>query len=200
MNERLVGFANVHPYDENAERRLRHAIEHLGFHGLKLHPRLQHFDLDDSRVVSLVRAAGDLGVPALVDAFPDGDWLMMGFEPRLFGRLAQSCPETSIIFGHFGGHHCIDLMMMAKRLDNMYFDFSFSLLYYYSRSVVENLLYSCKSMKCRRIFYGSDYPAKDFSDSLRESRRLFEAGGFSDSEIDDLFFNNVAAFLQWRGA
>lgn len=198
--DRLIGFANIHPFADDAAARLDTAKQDLGFSGLKLHPRLQSYDIADDRVAALARRAGELGLPVLVDAFPDGDWLMMGFDPLAFARLALSCPKTTFIFGHFGGHHCIDMMMLAKRIPNMHFDFSFSLLYYHMGSTIENIMYCCKSMRCDRIFYGSDYPGKDIRDSLSASQKLFTDHGFTQTEIDKLFGGNISEVLGWSNA
>ena len=197
-HSRLIGFANIHPFADNAERRLRHAKENLSFRGLKLHPRLQAFDIADARVETLVRAAGELDLPVMIDAFPDGDWLKRGFEPRAFAALADACPGTDIIIGHFGGHHCIDMMMLAKRTPNMYFDFSFSLLYYFMGGTLGNILYCCNSMRCERIFYGSDHPGVPAKDALEKSLAIFADNDFSDDQIDAIFFKNASEFLGWN--
>ena len=89
-------------------------------------------------------------IPTIIDAFPDGDYLYNKITTNSFFELAKKCPHSKIVIAHFGGHHCIDFMMQAKRTDNVYFDFSFSLLYYRKSSVTENLLYCMRSMKYDR--------------------------------------------------
>jgi predicted TIM-barrel fold metal-dependent hydrolase len=195
--KRLSGFINVDPLQEDACIRLRDGIENLGFIGLKLHPRLQQFDLDHPSVCRLVGFAGEIGVPVLIDAFPDGDWLMMGFDPLAFARLARACPRTRIIIGHFGGHHCIDFMMLAKRLPNVWFDLSYSLLYYAGSPVVSNLLYCCRSMKYRRIMYGSDYPDRDIASSVRMSLETFDSFDIAEQDLDRLLVNNALECFGW---
>ena len=66
----LRGFINIHPNKSNANLLLRDGIEKLGFIGLKLHPRLQEFGVDDEETVHLVQAAGEMNIPVLIDAFP----------------------------------------------------------------------------------------------------------------------------------
>jgi predicted TIM-barrel fold metal-dependent hydrolase len=194
---RLSGFINIDPFKNDAQHQLREGVEKLGFIGLKLHPRLQKFDLDDPAAHRLVGYAGEMGIPVLVDAFPDGDWLMMGFDPLAFARLAKDCPQTRIIIGHFGGHHCLDFMMLSKRLPNVWFDLSYSLLYYEGSAVTANLLYCCRSMKYQRIFYGSDYPDRDISTTVRRSLGIFEAHGVVGAELDRLMTGNAMEFFGW---
>ena len=71
--KRLFGFVNIDPLRSDARHQLCDAVENLGFIGLKLHPRLQKFDLADRAVSQLVSHAGELNVPVLIDAFPDGE-------------------------------------------------------------------------------------------------------------------------------
>ncbi|MBF0603466.1 MAG: amidohydrolase [Nitrospirae bacterium] len=195
--DRLVGFVNIHPNDPDCAGKLRRAVEDLGFVGLKLHPRLQKFDLGDERTCALVNLAGEMGVPVVVDAFPDGDWLMMGFHPLLFARMACACPKTRIVLAHFGGHHCIDFMMLAKRNPNIYLDFSFSLLYYDISSVRQNLMYCFKSMKYDRIFFGSDYPDRPVCSVLDASRKIMMEYGVPLESQRKLFFENARNFFTW---
>jgi predicted TIM-barrel fold metal-dependent hydrolase len=195
--KRLFGFINIDPSASDARQSLRDGVEKLGFIGLKLHPRLQKFDLDDPAVHRLVGYAGEMGVPVLIDAFPDGDWLMMGFDALAFARLARACPGTRIIIAHFGGHHCLDFMMLAKRLPNLWFDLSYSLLYYEGSAVTANLLYCCRSMKYQRIFYGSDYPDRDIATTIQRSLGIFEAHGVGGAELDRLMTGNALEFFGW---
>jgi predicted TIM-barrel fold metal-dependent hydrolase len=194
---RLRGFINIHPMSPDACPRLRDGFEKLGFIGLKLHPRLQHFDLNDPATHRLVTLAGEMGIPVLIDAFPDGDWLMMGFQPLAFAKLAKACPQTRLIIAHFGGHHCLDLMMLAKRLPNVWFDLSYSLLYYQDSPVVDQLLYCCRSMGYRRILYGSDYPDRPVGQALAMSLETFARHCVEGENLAALMWRNAAEFFGW---
>ena len=195
-SSRLVGFVNVHPYEPSAIDDLKRGVE-LGFIGVKLHPRLQRFSIEDSRTIDLILTAGQLGLPVLIDCFPDGDWLMDGFDPVNFARLAKQCPDTRIILAHFGGHHCIDFMMLGKRIPNVYFDCSYSLLYYRGSPIVQALTYCFKSMRFNRVFYGSDYPDRSIGDSLRGSLREFAHAGIEGHDLKKLLSQNIIDFFGW---
>lgn len=192
---RLKGLINVHPNKGDPEHLLRDGIERLGYIGLKLHPRLQGFAVDDERTVRLVQSAGEMNVPVLIDAFPDGTHLMHGFSPIKYAALAQRCPKTRIIWAHMGGHHVFDFMMLAKRLPNVYFDFSYSLLYYQNSSVPNDMVYAMRSMGFKRIFYGSDYPDRTISASLDGTLSYLSGQGLDKEELGQIMGLNAREFF-----
>ena len=72
----LIGVININPKDSNCLKTLEYAVNDLGFLGMKLHPRLDNFDLLDPQVVKLCNYAGTLKIPIIIDAFPDGTFLL----------------------------------------------------------------------------------------------------------------------------
>lgn len=194
---RLRPFVNIHPHQNKATEDLREAVEQLGYVGLKLHPRLQEFRVDDVETERLVQFAGELHVPVLIDAFPDGTHLMQGFDPVRYANLAKRCPNTRIIWAHMGGHRVIDFMMLAKRLPNVYMDFSYSLLYFRTSSVPKDMVYAMRSMQFNRVFFGSDYPDRPLQDSLDLSREQLLALGVSSDELKKIMGLNAAIFFGW---
>jgi predicted TIM-barrel fold metal-dependent hydrolase len=185
----------VHPYHVDAEKKMIQGINGFRFIGLKLHPRLQEFETDDLRTIALVRAAGKLNVPVLIDAFPDGTHLMQGFSPIKYAKLAKECPGTKIIWAHMGGHYVLDFMMLAKRLPNVYMDMSYSLLYYQNSSVTDDMVYAMNSMKFDRIFYGSDYPDRPIAVSLNNSVKILSEKGVSEEALTKLLSTNAIQFF-----
>jgi predicted TIM-barrel fold metal-dependent hydrolase len=194
---RLRGFINVHPAQAQSQQILAHAIENLGYIGLKLHPRLQGFAVDDPQTSALVKAAGELNVPVLIDAFPDGTHLLQGFSAIKYALLARECPQTRIIWAHMGGHHVLDFMMLAKRLPNVYLDFSYSLLYYQTSAVPQNMVYAMRSLKFERIFYGSDYPDRSIAETLKFTLDYLLDSGLSEEEITRVMGLNAQQFFGW---
>jgi predicted TIM-barrel fold metal-dependent hydrolase len=193
----IHAFVNVHPERDGAAGKLRHAVERLGFIGLKLHPRLQEHRVDSDSTISLVRFAGELGIPVLIDAFPDGTHLIQGFDPLRYAHLAHKCPHSRIIWAHMGGHYVLDFMMLAKRLPNVYMDMSYSLLYYRGSAVPTNMVYAMRSMRFDRIFYGSDYPDRPLRDSLQSSIEVLRSNGVGEPDLQKLLAGNASRFFGW---
>lgn len=194
---RLKAFVNLHPNHSDIKNTLQYAVKKLGYVGLKLHPRLQKFSVDDPATIHLVQAAGEMGVPVLIDAFPDGTHLLQGFDPVKYAVLAKECPNTRIIWAHMGGHYVLDFMMLAKRLPNVFFDISYSLLYYQKSSIPNNMVYAMHSMKFDRIFYGSDYPDRDIASSLNLSLEFLSNQGINEVQLSKIMGSNACEFFGW---
>jgi predicted TIM-barrel fold metal-dependent hydrolase len=117
--DNLRAFVNIHPEEIGALDKLEYAIKDLNYIGLKLHPRLQEFDLESKACSDLVKKAGELNVPVLICGFPDGTMIMRGFSPMVYANLAKECFNTHIIWAHMGGHYVLDFMMnRAKNFTN----------------------------------------------------------------------------------
>jgi predicted TIM-barrel fold metal-dependent hydrolase len=193
----LRGFINVHPYNKDAKDKLKAGIDELNYIGLKLHPRLQEFKIDHEKTLELVRFAGELNIPVLFDAFPDGTHIMQGFSPVKYAELAKLSPETRIIWAHMGGHYVLDFMMLAKRLPNVYMDCSYSLMYYKNSSIVKDMVYAMRSMKFDRIFYGSDYPDRSIIETKNSSITIFKELGLNEDELTKIMSTNAINFFKW---
>lgn len=195
-DRRLRAFVNVNPKAPTAIDDFDKALK-LGFIGLKLHPRIHGFSPDDPDCVVLVRKAGDAGVPVLIDAFPDGDWLMAGLSALRYGALAKAAPETKVIVAHSAGHQCLDLLMLMKRMPNLWLDISFSLLYYRG-PVVENLLYMLQSLRCERCLFGTDYPDRPLPESVSGMLDILESSPLSEEQLEKLLWKNARIlFPHW---
>ena len=81
-------------------------------------------------------------------------------------------------------------MMQSKRVNNVFFDFSFSLLYYRGSSVIKDLIYCMRSMQFERIFYGSDYPDRGVGDTLNLSLKLLKDHNIEEKYLHKLFYSN----------
>ena len=146
-------------------------------------------------MIKLVRTAGDLKLPVLIDAFPDGDALIIGFSPRNFAKLAMASPQTKTIWAHMGGHHVLDFVMIAKRLPNIWMDCSFSLMYYQNTHILQTILYAIRNLKFQKVMYGSDYPDRSIKESLNFYLNAFKIGGFSQKEIGKIMYQNAKEFF-----
>ena len=194
-HKNIFGFININPMDKDAEFQLERGVEKLNFQGLKLHPRLNSYKANHPKVKKLFKKAYSLGVPTLVDAFPDGNSLLLGDEVSQYGELALSCPDAPLIVAHFGGHRVIDMMLIAKRVPNIYLNIAYTLLYYRGSSITGDLIYAIKSMRGERIFYGSDYPDRGLGETLELTLKVFEQFSLSEDLVEKILYKNAEKFI-----
>ena len=76
-------------------------------------------------------------------------------------------------------------------------DTSYSLLYYQTDSVIDNLIYCMRSMKFDKIFYGSDYPDRSIKTSLEMSIDILKKKGLTDIQLKKILFENANNFFKW---
>ena len=169
-------FPEIDPKTSDAAELLR-SFHALGAAGLKLHPRLRSFNVLEPGCVALVQTAGELGLPVMACAFPDGLNLKLGNDAARFAALAELAPNTRIAVGHAGGHHVLDFLMAAKTCKNLYLDLSFSPLYYRGSSVPGDLAFAVDSLRRRRVFWGTDFPDRPYADTVRLSSDFLSGVG-----------------------
>lgn len=190
----LIGVLNVDPTNPASSKIANDAIEVYDYKGIKLHPRLQNYDLDDKKVYDFVKSISHYKIPIIIDAFPDGTFLMEGFSPLKYARLAKAFPDLNFVWAHMGGFKAIEFMMLSKRLDNVFFDISYSFLYFRESSLLKDMIYCFKSLKFEKIFYGSDYPDRGVYETLKLTQELISQFEIEDYEIEKLFYYNAKKF------
>ena len=94
-----------------------------------------------------------------------------------------------------GGHYVLDFMMLAKRLPNIYFDISYSFLYYRGSSIPQNMIYAMQSMRFKNIFYGSDYPDRPLKESLELSISLLNEHQVHGDDQAQILHLNAKTFF-----
>ena len=202
LGELINEFDNVkilldmNPNKSNLIKRFEKYITKYNFWGLKLHPRLNNFNLLNEKVLKLVNVAGRLNKPVIVDCFPDGNSLINNFNPSDYGILSNHCKNTNIIASHMGGHFVIDMMLIAKRCQNLYLNLAYTLLYYRGSSVVQDLIYCINSIKSKKIFYGSDYPDREFLETINFTKKEFKKFKLKKTYQENIFYNNAREFLK----
>lgn len=119
---RIINFACVLPYEHEAPAQLEHAVRELGARGLKLHPPLQNFSLDDPVIYPTIRKAIELDIPILIHTGPiySRTARMRLGDPMAIDDLALTFPEAKLVIGH-GNPLGPDPVIAAKHA-NVYMD------------------------------------------------------------------------------
>ena len=105
--DRLIPFGTVHP-ELSVEENLRHLRDN-GIVGVKLHPLFQDLSLADPRVLEILAALAEEGMPVVSHVGAGGDEAANERgRPELLRQLADELPDLKLIACHFGGYHLLD--------------------------------------------------------------------------------------------
>lgn len=187
-------FPGINPKIEKSPNLINKYME-LGASGIKLHPRLHNYKADDADCIHIIQQAGALGLPVLIDCFPDGKNLALGNVPAIFSRIAEQCSQTRIAIGHAGGHHILDALMVAKYYPNVFLDLSFTLLYYKNSLLKSKISFALDSIKYARVFWGTDYPDRPYGMSVDLANAEFESMEIPEYHLERVLSKNVLSFL-----
>ncbi|MDQ7821709.1 MAG: amidohydrolase family protein [Candidatus Eremiobacteraeota bacterium] len=174
---KFIGYANINLAEEKDPcGLLRHAIEDLGFKGLKLHPVAYHMLPAHESSLELLKEAGRLGVPALFHC-GDEEYTM----PLQIAEAAALAPGTTFILGHMGGYfHCADALKAAEHHANIMLETS-AMPY---PSVIREAV---KLLGAARVIFASDGPGCPPHLDAEKVR----CAGLSSAEEACLFHGNI---------
>jgi predicted TIM-barrel fold metal-dependent hydrolase len=159
----FTGFGTLHPDFENPAGELERLMG-LGLKGLKFHPDMQKFNIDDERMMKIYALAeGKLPI-----VFHTGDYRYSYSHPERLARVLDAFPRLAAVAAHFGGWSLFDLARESFRERFCYFDVSSSLFMLGKERAVELIrLYGAE-----RFLFGSDYPMWDPARCLTEFLEL----------------------------
>jgi uncharacterized protein len=193
---KLVPIATVHPYDGAAAVAELERVAGKGVKLLKIHPHTQRFDLDDPRVLTLVRRAGELGVIALIDNAS----ILPGDCEKLF-NLALKAPKTKFIFAHMGAMNFRfwNILKAARTTenlfgDNIYFDISATVALIAGSPIEAELVWTMRNVGIDHLLLGSDYPQFSLEQNVSALGRL----GLDENELAKIRYENARTLLGLR--
>lgn len=132
----------------------------MGIRGIKLHPDIQGFRVDDERLFPLYEIMQERRMFLIAHA---GDNRYDFSGPRRLLRLAESFPGMNFIFAHFAGWSEWDGARALLRRENIYMDTSSTIGF----AGPETALKGFSAFDPTHIFFGTDYPMWDPAAELR---------------------------------
>ena len=189
-------FAGINPNDKNILKTIEN-LKRNGVSGIKLHPRLHRYSIESQNCIKAAKFAGKLGLPVIICGFMDGLNIKLRNTPDAFGRLADKCPETTILMAHAGGHKIIDSMMIMKSCPNLFLDISFTLLYYRQcQRIMQDIKYVIESNKGKKILWGTDYPDRPYRETIRLAINEFGKMRLNQKITGKILNDNPLEFCQ----
>ena len=152
--ERFTGLGTLHPESEDIKGDIERLVE-LGLKGVKLHPDIQAFKLDDYRCLKIYEECEKRGLIMLLHT---GDSRYDYSNPNRLLPLLKTYTNLTFIGAHFGGYSIWD--EAAEKLcgiDNFYVDCSSSFPFIEKEQAKELI----KRYTADKILFGTDYPMWD---------------------------------------
>lgn len=182
--ERFIGFGSLHPESECLEDDVAHLID-LGLKGVKLHPDIQSFKVDDPKVIRIFEICNKHRLPVLLHT---GDSRFDNSNPDRVEKILKMFPDLTIIGAHFGGWSVWDSApQILCKYKNFYVD-TCSSFYALSKEKAKEII---DLYGTNRVIFGTDFPMWRQEDELDF---LFDLG-LSDIQLKSILYNNLAHLL-----
>ena len=181
--DRFIGFGSLHPDMQDVEAGVQSIID-LGLHGVKLHPDMQAFALDEDRAIRLVKAVEAKGLPMMIHA---GDYRYHYSNPPQIRKMLAEAPDLTVIAAHFAGYSVWDEAESLAGTKNMYVDCSSSMYAMTDEEIVRRI----RLFGADRVMFGTDYPMWE---PERELER-FMSLPLHDDEREQVLWKTAASVL-----
>lgn len=181
--DRFIGFGSLHPDMENAPDAVKH-MQDEGLRGVKLHPDMQLFAMDEDRALKLFESfAGQL--PLLVHA---GDKRYQFSNPHRIAKAMDRFPELVVMAAHMGGFSEWDeaAQVLAGR-KNVYVDTSSTMFEIDDARMMQAI----RDFGVEHTMFASDYPMWNPGEELAHVRSL----DLTEAELDRILWGTAAEVL-----
>lgn len=181
---KFTGLGTLHPDSENLEADVEEIIG-LGLKGVKLHPDIQQFKIDDPRMMRIYELC-EGRLPILLHT---GDSRFDYSNPNRVKPVLDYYKNLTVIGAHLGGWSVWDeAVKTLSAYENFYVDCSSS-LYTLSAEKAKELIMAYGTKK---VLFGTDYPMWDFQKELESFMQL----DLTEEEREDIFYNNAAKLFE----
>ncbi len=177
---RFTGLGTLHPDSENVEAEVDEILR-LGLKGVKLHPDIQRFKIDDYRMLKIYELC-EGRLPILMHT---GDHRFDFSNPNRMKPVLEIYRNLTVIGAHFGGWSLWEQATeMLKEYENFFVDCSSS-LYALSPEKACELI---RSYGSGRVLFGTDYPMWLPEEELERFLRL----SLTEEERENILSRNAA--------
>ena len=177
---KFTGLGTLHPDSSDIEADIEEIIT-LGLKGVKLHPDIQQFKIDDYRMLRIYELCEDR-LPILMHT---GDSRFDNSNPNRMKPILDIYKRLTVIGAHFGGWSVWDeATKLLSKYDNFYVDCSSS-LYALTPDKSKELI---SAYGTNRVLFGTDYPMWEPATEIEKFMQL----ELSEKEREDILFNNAA--------
>lgn len=178
---KFIGFGTMHPESDDPEGDLRH-LKELGLCGVKLHPDIQGFKIDDYRCLKIYELCEKEGLPILMHT---GDRRYDNSNPNRLLPILRIYENLTVIGAHFGGWSLwTEAYETLAGTPNLFVDCSSSLPFISSEEAKKIIL----AYGTDRVLFGTDYPMWKPKKELSS----FLSIGLSEEDNHRILYDNAA--------
>ena len=185
-SEFLVGLGTLHQDSPDMEGDVLHILE-LGLKGVKLHPDIQNFKVDEERYFPIYELCEKYGLPILMHT---GDYRYDNSNPNRVIPIVETFKNLTFIGAHFGGWSIFD--EASKKLckyDNFFVDCS-SAFYALDKQSAKTIINRYGTDK---VLFGTDYPMWE----AKEELEYFFSLGYGEADNRKMLSENVKRVLKF---
>jgi predicted TIM-barrel fold metal-dependent hydrolase len=193
----IIGFACINPLSENSIEQLEKAWRQ-NLLGVKLHPPIQKFRLNDKSVFRFYNKAQELGMILDFHLGVHG-WRLLEYHPLLLDDVAYNFPRLKIIVEHVGGRNFYnEAVALMLNNENVYAGISSVLneeihkAWYIGEDKVEEL---CRLIGEDRLIYGTDFPYNDSEYIKKDIKKILELN-LTATAKEKILGENLARILK----
>jgi uncharacterized protein len=185
---RIIGFCRINPNagEKSTTTAIDRCIRDLGMRGIKLHPEIDHFSLDERLLAPIFDKARDYRVPII---FHTGH--TQNTDPLAIGYLASQYPMVPVILGHMG---CTTATRQAAtagaRFENVFLETSTvcRMSHPFAPAVLK--------VGPEKVIYGSDHPYSPFQMEIEKlTKYAVPYTGWTAKELKKILGGNLRRIL-----
>lgn len=177
---KFIGLGTLHPDTSDLSGDIEH-LKELGLKGVKLHPDIQAFKIDDYRCLKIYEQCEKANLPILMHT---GDNRYDYSNPNRLLPVLKIYTGLTVIGAHFGGWSVWDeAKEKLSGIENFYVDSSSSMPYISSDKTREIIA----RYGADRVLFGTDYPMWSPSAEIESLLKL----NLADTDYQKIFSLNA---------
>ncbi len=171
------------------------AIKSKGYTGIKLHPRVGDFSMNDTRLPYVINVANELGLVVLLCTYFYNNQVGCSANTidSLSEMLAHLSSTSKVILLHGGGVRLLEMMEIVRAFPNTLLDLSLTMCKYAGSSLDIDIQFLFKQFD-RRVCVGTDHP--EISHKQLRERFNFFASNTSIEKAENIAYKNILDFTK----
>lgn len=190
--DKFIGFAGLDPHKGMAAiHELKRAVNELGLKGASIDPYLAQIYVNDAKYYPIYAKCCELDIPIVMTTGPATfvpGAVIDHVAPRYIDFVARDFPELTIIISHGCYPWVNEMIMVAQRNQNVYFEMSEYEFFPMSEAYIQ----AANTIIPDKLLFASAHPFVDFKDALEGYEKL----PFTDEVRQRVMYQNAARILK----